>query len=387
MKFFGRARKQNDDSPVRIEITGVTPDRILFVGSGAVLEPSRQATPVDIPGLAEASDSPVRVSPAIARAVPIIAEQTGRGLDAWVVRLDDPTLATGADTIGRLGPARFDAVVLAVDPVAAADSLPVILGVLAVYLAPTAHVFLVPSTVAVRGRRGSRAAIPATDPDDLLSHLSRTSPRDSASVTVLRLVPPTSDPGTVLSAEDVAAKWGAQLAAPLVAAVQRGGEGRDATSRHPLSAEEGRQAAVEALGILDTEREERFDTIVRMAQKLLGTESATFTLIDREREWLKSSFGVPFREAPRAASLCNTTIQMREGLTVEDASTDPRFADSPLVTGDPNIRFYLGFPVESPDGHPVGAICVFDPKPREPDPERMAILRDLALLVERELAR
>ncbi|MDJ0376192.1 GAF domain-containing protein [Cryobacterium sp. PH31-L1] len=146
-----------------------------------------------------------------------------------------------------------------------------------------------------------------------------------------------------------------------------------------------RQAAVDGLGILDTAPEARFDRLVVLAQRLFDTESALISIIDHDRHWNKARAGVAVTEMPRSDSFCAITIDGDGPLIIEDARTDARFSDNPLVHGDPRIRFYAGFPIESPSGERIGALCVFDPKPRslaEVDP---VLLRELALLVQREL--
>lgn len=104
-----------------------------------------------------------------------------------------------------------------------------------------------------------------------------------------------------------------------------------------------RLAALRALNILDTEPEERFDRITRLAQRLFGTSMATVTLVDSDRQWFKSGVGAePGNEDPRDISFCAHAILEPETMIVADARQDERFAGNPLVVGDPNIRFYAG---------------------------------------------
>ena len=110
--------------------------------------------------------------------------------------------------------------------------------------------------------------------------------------------------------------------------------------------ESRRLAALHALKILDTDPEERFDRITRLAQRLFGAQIATVTLVDEDRQWFKSAVGTESKEDPRDDSFCAHAILDRgETMIVPDARDDPRFVDNPLVTGDPNIRFYAGQPV------------------------------------------
>jgi len=156
-------------------------------------------------------------------------------------------------------------------------------------------------------------------------------------------------------------------------------------SEEPVVAERRRQKAVDDLKILDTPAEDRFDRIVTMARQLYGTESAVFSVIDRDREWHKSRSGNTVEAAERSASFCSVTIRGDDTLIVGDASKDDRFSATAGVTGDPNLRFYAGFPVKAPGGEQIGALCVYDPTPRNVADVDDSMLRQLAHLLEAEL--
>jgi diguanylate cyclase (GGDEF)-like protein len=148
-----------------------------------------------------------------------------------------------------------------------------------------------------------------------------------------------------------------------------------------------RLAALQALNILDTEPEERFDRITRLAQRLFGTPMVTVTLLDSDRAWFKSSQGVEGTEDRREVSFCQHAILSPETtMVVEDATLDARFADNPRVTGDPNVRFYAGHPVAAPGGEPLGTLCVIDDKPRQAAEFDAEALAELAAMVEAEVA-
>ena len=161
--------------------------------------------------------------------------------------------------------------------------------------------------------------------------------------------------------------------------------GPRAASEEPVEHERRRQKAVDALGIVDTPAEDRFDRIVTMARQLYGTESAVFSVIDRDREWHKSRSGNTVEQASRTASFCSVTIRGTDAMVVGDASKDDRFRETAAVEGDPNIRFYAGFPVQAPNGQQIGALCVYDPTPRNADEIDDSMLRQLAHLIEAEL--
>lgn len=154
---------------------------------------------------------------------------------------------------------------------------------------------------------------------------------------------------------------------------------------NPADRERVRQAAVDELTLLDTPPEARFDQLVVLAQRLFDTESALISIIDHDRQWHKARVGVQATEVPRSKSLCAITIEGDGPLIIEDAQTDERFGDKSLAHGAPPIRFYAGFPIESPSGERIGALCVFDGGPRALADVDQVLLRELALLVQREL--
>jgi len=153
----------------------------------------------------------------------------------------------------------------------------------------------------------------------------------------------------------------------------------------PIIGEAARQRALDELHILDTPPEERFDRVTRLAKRLFGVETALISLIDHDRQWFKSRVGFEPESGTRRDAFCDTTIRQPDAMTVRDARDDPRFRDNPLVVGDPNIRFYAGYPIEAPGGERIGALCVFDPNPRVFTEAETNLLRDLALWVQNEM--
>jgi PAS domain S-box-containing protein len=149
--------------------------------------------------------------------------------------------------------------------------------------------------------------------------------------------------------------------------------------------EEARLEKVRALAILDTPAEQRFDRITRIAADLFRVPIATITLIDANRQWFKSCIGLGVRETPRAFSFCAHAVLADDTLVIPDARADPRFADNPLVVGEPGIRFYAGHPLSSPDGYKLGTLCLIDRVPRTLDAADLARLRDVAKIAENEL--
>ena len=153
----------------------------------------------------------------------------------------------------------------------------------------------------------------------------------------------------------------------------------------PHPAETQRLLELHQLCLLDTAPEHRFDRVTRLARRLFDVDFALVSLVDAERQWFKSKQGLAVSETGRDVSFCGHAILQEQVLVVEDALRDPRFADNPLVTGAPHIRFYAGVPVKGPAGHPVGTLCVIGIRPRRFSAEDDAALRDLGELVEAEL--
>lgn len=147
-----------------------------------------------------------------------------------------------------------------------------------------------------------------------------------------------------------------------------------------------RLETLRSLNVLDTPPEERFDRLTRLAKRLFGVPISLVSLIDTDRQWFKSSMGLAMTETARNVSFCGHAILQEDMLIVPNALDDERFHDNPLVTGDPNIRFYAGCPLTIPSGNKLGTLCLLDTKPRVFDEEERELLRDLARMAEQELA-
>jgi stage II sporulation SpoE-like protein/GAF domain-containing protein len=156
----------------------------------------------------------------------------------------------------------------------------------------------------------------------------------------------------------------------------------------PGAHEAERLHALWDLDVLETGPERRFDRITRLAQRLFGVANASITLIDQDRQHVKSQRapGLVIEDGPRAEAFCDHTIRGPETLVVEDATSDERFADNPLVTGPAHLRFYAGHPLEAPGGQRVGALCLIDDHPRQLGSAERELLEELASWVEDELA-
>ena len=144
--------------------------------------------------------------------------------------------------------------------------------------------------------------------------------------------------------------------------------------------------ALYAYDILDTEAEPAFDRITQLATRHFGVPVALVSLVDSGRQWFKSRVGLKRLETSREESFCAHAIMSQDVMQVPDATKDPRFADNPLVTQEPWIRFYAAAPLVSPQGFCLGTLCLIDSRPRDAlTPEAQSTLRDLAGLVMQEL--
>src|SRR5215813_7154244 len=130
--------------------------------------------------------------------------------------------------------------------------------------------------------------------------------------------------------------------------------------------------------VLDTVPEELFDDLTELAARICEAPIALISLVDENRQWFKSKVGLTIKETSRDVSFCAHAIKQEDLFIIPDATKDLRFANNPLVTSDPKIRFYAGAPLITPDGHALGTLCVIDKVPRELRPDQKQALRVLA---------
>ncbi len=150
--------------------------------------------------------------------------------------------------------------------------------------------------------------------------------------------------------------------------------------------ENERLNALHKLAILDTEPEERFDALTKEAVEKLHVKMSMISIIDSDREWFKSCTGIDQKEGARSASFCGHALLAKSLFIVEDTLKDPRFADNPMVIGEPFIRFYAGVAIFDRKTYlPIGVFCIKDTKPKILKIDEIAIILDLASRAEDEL--
>lgn len=146
-----------------------------------------------------------------------------------------------------------------------------------------------------------------------------------------------------------------------------------------------RLATLRGLNLLDTAPQERFERITRLAKVLADVPIAYISFVDENRQWFMSCQGLSSKETPREVAFCAHVVVLRQKLIIPDTLLDARFAENPLVTVDPRIRFYAGYPLILPDGSCIGTLCFVDTRPRQFPEASLRAFEDLAEMAKREI--
>ena len=149
-----------------------------------------------------------------------------------------------------------------------------------------------------------------------------------------------------------------------------------------IPANEGlRLAAVGRYEILDTPRDGAFDRITELAARVFDVPIATITIVDHDRIWFKSKYGIDAEQIDREPGLCASAVLSEDVWVVSDAAVDPRSLENPLVRGELGLRFYAGAPLKTADGYNLGTINIIDTKARELSEAQIEILQGMAEVV------
>ncbi len=147
----------------------------------------------------------------------------------------------------------------------------------------------------------------------------------------------------------------------------------------PHAREDERLARLHDYEILDTEPEAAFNDLISLAAYVTGAPLGAISFVDRDRQWFKATYGFQDKQTDRSIAFCaHAILETGPAFIVRDAAQDERFSGNPLVTGPPNVRFYAGIPMLTPDGLPLGSFCVMDRTPRELTAEQLEMLRHIA---------
>lgn len=358
------------DGPPVAHSAGSNSYRVLIVGNGPALGIGVRSQDLALPG-------------ALARA---ISARTGAGVDVEVHA--EPRFGPEAfsDMLRGCAGHRFDSIVVtrggeeALDLLPAADwgdRLTAALAELRAFAGPSAEIVVtgIPAHSSTRGLPARLARVVA----EHAAELDRVSFAVCAAWSGTSFVALTPAGAGARAAEQYG-QWAHQIANEMVshlpALIDDASDDVD---------EARRQSAVDRLGLSDSGSDPRLRRIVEMARRAFGAETALFTVLDRDLQLHVARAGIDAKPLPRSQSFCRFTILERDGMIVEDARNDERFRRNPRVLGEPHVRFYAGFPVNSPEGERVGALCVFDSSPRRRDEVNMSLLREFAHLLQDEL--
>lgn len=359
-----------NDSP-HVHAPGANPDRLLVTGDGASAGVGVRTHDLGLAGY-------------LARSVTRI---TGRATDADIVVTTTMTVSSCLDAVLGLKLARFDLIILSLGANEALGFMSprrwsIELTRLFDHLersAPAATKRIVLSTpyFGVQSRFPRALAARVDRHARLLNAITSELVAAQPNAT---FVPFTPGEGTEPDGAHSYAQWADHLAPAVAEQLPT----RSSTRTEHVE-EHSRQGALNALGVLDRESDDELDQLTASARNLFGVPFAAVTLIDNDRQSMASAVGMDKIDLPRSEAFCDVTIRRPESLAIEDTHRDPRYAEHAVVTGDPRIRFYAGYPIESPDGHRIGALCVMDVHPRPFSTQDSALLRQIAQRIQQRL--
>jgi GAF domain-containing protein len=352
------------------------PDRVLLIGSGMAVGWGVTSHDVGLGG-------------ALARAVTV---RTGRGVDVDIIADPGMRMASALRLVRRTNLPRYDAVVATIGVNAALALTGIsrwrreiahLLSVLAEDARPDAGIFVV-------GIQPIRS-IPVYDDafggivNVHAARLNRMSERICSAGGRAHFVPTTAPPPAVpprFRDGSTYQHWAQEIAAKLAPELDRA---RHFAAPEKASVDDTAASRIflTEYAVVDSESQARFDEIIKQALTMLGGTGASFGIIEGDQIVIRARAGTVPEFVELAGSFAALTVATRGALIVADAAIDERFQSNPHVLGDPAIRHYAGFPVESSNGERVGVICVFGPRPKPNDSKLVEIvLRQLAIHIQ-----
>jgi GAF domain-containing protein len=364
------------DSP-HVHARGTNPDRVLLTGDGAATGRGVLTHDLGLPGY-------------LARS---LTAQTGRATDVDAVVDGDMTARSCLVALGDVDLDLFDIVVLSVganealalmSPGDWEDAVGALLDDVVTRSPAATKIFVLPVPLF-----GVNPHFPR--------HLARVVDRHVQTlnaVTTLRVaglegveIVPVPKAGTFeIEGAHVYRQWAEGIALQISAALDPARMPVGSTEKED---EQGRQDALRTLENLNPvgEADVVLDDLTEQARRAFGTSIAAVTFIESDRQIMRAARGMDPASLPRSEAFCDTTIRRASHFVIEDASLDSRYADYSVVTGEPGVKFYAGYPIESPGGQRVGALCIMDAEPRHFTPQEAELLRHLAQGVQAHLWR
>jgi GAF domain-containing protein len=364
------------DSP-HVHARGADPDRVLLAGDGAATGRGVITHDLGLPGF-------------LARA---LTGHTGRATDVDAVVSGDMTARRCLTALADVQLDRFDIIVLtvganealALTPAPAwEEALGALLDDVGERSPAATRIFVLPIPFFGVNPRFPRRLARVVD-----EHVQTLNAATSALVARLpgvEIVPVAQTGAFTPEGSHVYHRWAETIAVRISAALD---PARVVVGSTETEDEQGRQEALRALeglrpaGDADTV----LDDLAEKARRAFGTTIAAVTLIESDVQVMRAARGIDPVVLPRDEAFCDITIRRASHFVVEDASLDSRYADYSIVAGDPGVKFYAGYPIESPDGQRVGALCIMDTEPRRFTPHDAALLRTLAQGVQDHLWR
>jgi GAF domain-containing protein len=360
------------DSP-HVHARGTNPDRILIIGDGAATGRGVRTHDLGLPGY-------------LARSLSV---RTNRAADVDLVVNGSMTVRTGLPALAGLDLSRFDIIILSFGANETLDLMPartwtehfqnILLDVLTRAPALT-KVFVL--AIPVFGINPHFPKLLARVVDAHGHRLNTATLRLMNAYPEVVFVPESHDHAFELEGAHLYRQWAEEIASRIADNLD---PARPKTRSTEEADEKDRQDALERFETISRDRTLDLESFTQQAKNIFGTEIAAITIVRSDTETMRSITGTTLSELPRAESFCDVTIRRTGHLVIHDATLDNRYADYTLVTGPHHIRFYAGYPLQDPQGHRIGALCLMDTRPTPFTDNDADTLRTLALRIQKHI--